>query len=329
MHFNLLDILLLGVFGAAVADGVRRGFLSYAAEFLAFALGVGLALLLFGHLAAVLRSLLGVAPGLASFGSFLIILVGSHALTVRAMQRWTAWVAARLERRLSPDAFRAAGALPALGTAMMISALVLSALVQIPAAGSRSLVLGSTLASALAGSSSFLQPGLHSLLVPPVNDSSAIVGGGPQKDFGDEAYYRLRFPSEIQPQLAVKAEVRMLEMLNRSRVAAGLTPLHSDPTLESVARAHSLDMYRRAYFSHHDPERQSPFDRLKAAGVVYVTAGENIAYSPDVGQAEESLMRSPDHRANILNPDFRCVGIGIYRASGYEEMFTQDFADCL
>jgi uncharacterized protein YkwD len=40
-------------------------------------------------------------------------------------------------------------------------------------------------------------------------------------------------------------------------------------------------------------------------------------------------MQSPDHRANILNPDFRCVGIGAYKGlNGYEEMFTQDFADC-
>ena len=40
------------------------------------------------------------------------------------------------------------------------------------------------------------------------------------------------------------------------------------------------------------------------------------------------LEASPDHRANLLNPDFKCVGIGVYRAVGYEEMFTQDFSDC-
>ena len=60
----------------------------------------------------------------------------------------------------------------------------------------------------------------------------------------------------------------------------------------------------------------------------FVTAGENIAFAPDVDQAYESLLASPDHRANLLNPDFKCVGIGVYRAVGYEEMFTQDFSDC-
>jgi len=47
-----------------------------------------------------------------------------------------------------------------------------------------------------------------------------------------------------------------------------------------------------------------------------------------VDQAYQSLLASPDHRSNLLNPDFRCLGIGVYRATGYEEMFTQDFSDC-
>lgn len=329
MHFNLLDIVLLGVFAAAVADGVHRGFNSYASEFAAFALGGCLAILFFARLADPLHSVLGVPSGLASFGSFLIILVGSHALTAGAMHRWTGRLGGILQRRLRPDTFRLLGAVPALGTALMISALVLSALIQIPGDGSRSLVLGSSLGSTLAGGSAYLQPAIHSLLVPAVNENGAIVGGNSQRDLGDEAYYQLRFPPGLQPELDLKAETRMLELVNRARSESGLSPVHSDPTLQSVARAHSLDMYQRAYFSHHDPERRTPFDRFKAAGIAYVTAGENIAFSPDVRQAQESLMKSPDHRANILNPDFRCVGIGIYQASRYEEMFTQDFADCL
>ena len=316
------------MFAAAVADGLRRGFTSYAAEFFAFALGVSLAFLLFGPLGGFLHSRLGVPAGLASFGSFLIVLVGSHAVTVGSMQRWTAWLAKLMQRRLRADVYRASGAVPALGTAVMISALVLSALVQLPSTGSRSLVLGSTLGSTLAGSSYFLQPGLRSLLVPAANDSSGLPGLSKQ-NVGDETFYRLHFPANLRTQLDLAAENKMLELLNRSRVESGLSRLRMDPTLQSVARAHSLDMYERAYFSHLDPEHRTPFERMKAAGVVYVTAGENIAFSPDVRQAEESLMKSPDHRANILNPDFRCVGIGVYRGAGSEEMFTQDFADCI
>jgi uncharacterized protein YkwD len=101
-----------------------------------------------------------------------------------------------------------------------------------------------------------------------------------------------------------------------------------DPVLQAAARDHSLDMYRRKYFSHMTPDGKNPFDRMREHQAHFVTAGENIAFAPDMNQAEESLLASPDHRANILNADFRCVGIGVYRAAGYEEMFTQDFSDC-
>jgi uncharacterized protein YkwD len=88
-------------------------------------------------------------------------------------------------------------------------------------------------------------------------------------------------------------------------------------------------MYSRRYFSHETPDGRTPFDRLRDTGITYLTADENIAYAPTHDQAWDSLMRNPDHRANILNPDFRCVGVGALRGlPSHEEMFTQDFADC-
>jgi uncharacterized protein YkwD len=328
LHFNLLDGLLLAVFGLAVLDGARRGFAPYATELTAFGLGLGLAFLLFGPLSSFLRRVLGVPLGLAGFGSFLIVLVIGHGMVIAAVQSWAAWADGRLRRRLGPDAFRAAGAIPALGTAMVLAAVVLSALVVLPNAGSRSLVLGSALGSTLARSSAFIQPPLHSLLVPAARESQQILGPDSGEGAGEDAFYHLQIPPDIQPDLDVSAEDRMLELVNKARTAAGLSRLGMDASLQEAARAHSLDMYRRAYFSHVTPDRKTPFDRIREQKVRYVTAGENIAFAPDVDQAEDSLMQSPDHRANILNPDFRCVGIGVYRAAGYEEMFTQDFADC-
>ena len=86
-------------------------------------------------------------------------------------------------------------------------------------------------------------------------------------------------------------------------------------------------MYVRGYFSHVTPDGHSAFDRLQSAGVTFLAAGENIAFAPDADSAEASLLASPEHRANILAPDYVRVGIGVLHAPGYEEMFTQEFAD--
>lgn len=328
MHFNLLDLLLLVGLAAAAADGLRRGFAAYATDLSAFALALALAFLLFRPLGSFLHGTFEVPPGLASFGSFLIVLVLSHAAAAGWLQPWIRRGSLALAERVSPGTFKAAGAVPAVGTALVLAVLGLSALVAMPQAGYRSLVLGSALGPGLTAPAGFLQPKLAELLQPGAQDP--LASPVPQLSSDENAYYQMHFPSGIEPELDVQAEARMLDLLNRARVEAGLSKLYMDPSLQSVARGHSLDMYQRSYFSHLTPDRKSAFDRLKEAQVHYVTAGENIAYAPDVDQAEQSLIKSPDHRANILNPDFRCVGIGVYRGSGgYEEMFTQDFADCV
>ncbi len=81
------------------------------------------------------------------------------------------------------------------------------------------------------------------------------------------------------------------------------------------------------YFAHQSPDGRDPFDRLQAAGIHYLAAGENLALAPDVHAAHTGLMSSPGHRANILRPAFNRVGIGALRASPYGVMFTQEFTN--
>src|SRR6185503_18152883 len=65
------------------------------------------------------------------------------------------------------------------------------------------------------------------------------------------------------------------------------------------------------YFAHETPEGLSPFDRMRAANVRFLVAGENLALAPTLSLAHTGLMNSPGHRANILRPQFGRVGIGI------------------
>ena len=121
-------------------------------------------------------------------------------------------------------------------------------------------------------------------------------------------------------------EADMLKLVNAERAAAGLDPVEADRELRDVARAHSEEMFRLGYFAHRSPVTGEPADRLQAAGISYLTSGENLAYAPSLEVAHEGLMESPGHRANILNPVFTRLGVGIVRSERRGFMFTQEFA---
>lgn len=128
-------------------------------------------------------------------------------------------------------------------------------------------------------------------------------------------------PSEIEYQL--------LQLSNRERSMAGVGPdLVLDESLSAVARRYSEQMRDQGFFSHISPDGRTLRQRLEAAGIDYTRAGENIAQVTHVSNpgvvAHDLLMDSERHRANILDPEFRLVGIGV-AGSGDTFWITQVF----
>ncbi len=126
-----------------------------------------------------------------------------------------------------------------------------------------------------------------------------------------------------QPEL----EIEMLQLVNLERQEAGLKPLLPDTSLTKLATAYSATMLKRGFFSHITPEGMTPFQRLRRAKINYGFAGENLALAFSLAKADEELMRSPGHRANILNTKYRKIGIGILDAGIHGLMITQEFKD--
>ncbi|MCR3921491.1 MAG: LysM peptidoglycan-binding domain-containing protein [Firmicutes bacterium] len=122
-----------------------------------------------------------------------------------------------------------------------------------------------------------------------------------------------------------QAEQAMLNLLNAERVERGLKALRVDLALVKQARLKSQDMINLNYFAHQSPTYGSPFDMMKAAGISYRTAGENLAGAPTVERAHTGLMNSSGHRANILNVNYTHIGIGAVSGGPYGMMFTQMF----
>lgn len=127
------------------------------------------------------------------------------------------------------------------------------------------------------------------------------------------------------PKVRADLENAMLVLVNEERMKQNLLPLKADPELTIVARAHSKDMFARSYFAHITPDSKTPFDRMRAAGVRYSTAGENLALGQTLTICHNGLMNSPGHRANILDKSYGRVGIGILDGGMHGLMVTQNF----
>jgi uncharacterized protein YkwD len=129
-------------------------------------------------------------------------------------------------------------------------------------------------------------------------------------------------------------EYKVFQLTNEVRQEHHLMPLSRDTTLIDIARAHSDDMLKQHYFSHTSPEGQSFQDRIiPAYSRSLARAGENIwgGHGYDYSDANllarvivDSWMSSPGHRANLLNPNFNYVGVGV-SVLGKEIRATQNF----
>ena len=113
-------------------------------------------------------------------------------------------------------------------------------------------------------------------------------------------------------------EQQVVTLVNAERAKYGLAALTLDETLCGYARVKSQDMHDQSYFSHTSPTYGSPFDMMRAFGVSYRTAGENIAMGYATPAAVvEAWMNSEGHRANILSANYTTLGVGYVADGGY------------
>lgn len=112
------------------------------------------------------------------------------------------------------------------------------------------------------------------------------------------------------------AEQVLLASANRDRAAHGLPPLKWDATLARAARHHALRMAQQNGLSHQFPGEPDLPARAAAAGSRFSSLAENVAEGPTPAYIHAQWMKSPHHRANLLDADLDSVGIAVSRRNG-------------
>ena len=318
----IVDAILILALAAGAYFGARRGGLLIGLELICLFLATVVALLTYQLVGSLLGALISPATA-ASSVAFVVVWMIVEVATALAAR---AYVLPRLSRhsKPSPQSRFAGGVLNALKYSFYI-VVGLVTIASLPmSAPNKAAITSPAIPHAILSGAGLEGAWQHSKLGSDVDASLNFyaISADPESTKRIQLGYTDTHVSVDSP-----AEAQMLTLLNQARTQHGLRPLVLNAAARDVARAHSQDMFARGYFSHITPEGETPFDRMRAGGVSFGAAGENLALAPTVQLANQGLLASPPHRANILSTQFRTVGIGIMNGGEYGLMITEDFTD--
>ena len=323
---NWVDWAIVVTFLIYIAEGLRRGFFEQTMELIGFFITIFLALWTYQPLGNWLTNNVGLQKVAAEPIAFLIdwvILQSLYSIFLHLIYpmiplKW------RMNR---PN--HIAGIIPAWMKAFVIISILATMIVILPVpAKLKSEVNSSTLGSRFVAQSGRVEGYLNRIFGRDLKESLTFLTVPAQNEevIGPNDRVDLKFTTE-EVTVDRESEQKMLVLINDERAKVGLSLLLWDEELAEVARAQSKDMFKNGYFAHVNSTGQSPFDRMQAAGINFEAAGENLAYASNVNLAHNGLMRSPGHRANILESDLGRIGIGVIDGGIYGKMFTQNFTD--
>ena len=111
----------------------------------------------------------------------------------------------------------------------------------------------------------------------------------------------------------------LLAETNGERTSNHAPALNLNKQLAAAAQAKANDMATRGYWSHVTPDGKQPWSFIETSGYQYKAAGENLAYGfGSSDQVMTAWMRSPEHRANLLNANYQDVGFAMANVANYQ-----------
>lgn len=325
MSIGWPDLLVAAIVLWFAIFAVRRGFVAVLLSLAAFATSFILSFVLYSALAAFLTARFGWSPVWTRPVAFVALWVLTETLFSAAAR----YAASRLFwGSQNSQTNRALAVLPGALQGLIFSALILTVIAVTPVQGTaRQDIVKSPVGGKLVQSVLAIERPLEGIFGPAARETLGFITvKPPHPGEAPEEGLKLDF-TVTDPTPDPSAEEGMLALVNKERTSQSLQPLIMDEALRTLARAHARDMFNRGYFAHVTPEGKDPFDRMRAASLVFGLAGENLALAPTLDIAHDGLMNSPGHRANILNGGFRKVGIGVLDGGVYGKMFVQEFTD--
>ena len=330
---NWVDLLILLTIVIYLLSGWTKGFLLGALDLFGFLVSFISALKFYAQVGLILRNNFGLTRGIANaLGFFLAGILSEFIYSflvnfiVKKLYSKVKFFFNNKKRLISLKTIdNWLGFIPAVGEALIFTAFVLTLLITLPIQGKiKKDIISSQIGKTLVNSTETIEHQLNNVFGEAVNETLTFLTINPNPT--SEESIDLGF-TQKEVKVDAQAENTMLTLVNIERQKNNLSPLESDLRLKDLAREYASDMFEHGFFSHYNPEGQSPFDRMKNKNISFLAAGENLALAPNVVLAHQGFMNSSGHRANILSSDFGKVGIGAIDGGIYGMLFVQEFTD--
>jgi uncharacterized protein YkwD len=317
---NWVDLVIVIVLSYFVVDSWQTGFWVLIADFASFLLSLFTALLGFSFLGKILESAFELPHSVANAIGFFLAAGIAQALFSFIFIQLIKKIPFKFWKRPWNNI---AGIIPSLGQGLVLASFILTLVVSLPMAPViKKNVTDSVIGSFLIKNTAGVEARLNDVFGGLAQDALTYLTVAP----GSRELVQISYdPSSLS--VDSESERQMFNLVNMERKKRGIGALTLRPELVPVARAHATDMWRRQYFSHYSLEGKDVADRLLDAGVPFQVVGENLALAPTSQTAHTGLMNSEGHRKNILDPDYKRMGIGVIDDGIYGKMFVQIFTN--
>lgn len=320
MIFNWIDLVVIGLLLLFTLSGFYKGFIRQIADFAVIIIALLASVNFYPSVAVLLSGRFSIPQSFSRVAAFLLIWIVIQFIFNLIIYFVYPHIPEVIRKSTLNRAF---GALPGFLWGYVFIAIFLTLFVALPIESKvKKDILASKSGSFIVGQTSGLEKYATGIFGSALNDTLTFLTVKPNSGESVDLGFKT-----TDVTVDTQSENTMLEMVNKERTSRGLKALTMDAKLQEVARAHGKDMFAKGYFAHVSPDGKDPFERMKEAGIVFAVAGENLALAPNVDLAEEGLMNSPGHRANILTAEFGKVGIGCIDGGKYGKMFVQEFTN--
>lgn len=333
LHGNWIDLCIVFIVLFYLCCGWGRGLVLGIIDLLGFITSFIAALKSYSFFGSLLVANFSLPKGISNASGFLLggilaEMVFSFLVTIFA-KKILRPIYARQEKEKAIKNFlrvdKYLGFIPAIGEALILVTFLLTLLVTLPVNGQiKKDIVYAKIGGPLVVRAQRVEKEINTIFGEAVDETLTFLTISANPINSEKI--DLNF-TQTEIKIDESAEKAMFNLVNLERTTLGLPLLIYSSELTNLARDYGKDMFGRGFFSHYDPEGQSPFVRMDKKKISYNIAGENLALAPNTQLAHQGLMNSAGHRANIMSKDFKKIGIGVIDGGIYGEIFVQEFTD--